>query len=159
MDAHNDTTQTGGPATTASPQITIELERLAALNLESACGLGAAIDTLSHVIRGLICQAVNNNDAGQILREVAQFLMILHDRVVEVVEDRIPEGVEETNRQFWTMLQHRVGWVYYLEEMVPGYGEANIPDIGVLVATAVRDMSEAKRKARSQAWADAMGKA
>jgi hypothetical protein len=157
MNTHNDTTQTTDPATKASPHITIELERLAALSPKGAYRLGGAIDTLNRVITGLISQIPSDNDAGLILCELTHFLAMLHAGIGEAVENRTSDGVEEINLQFWTILQYRAGLVYYLEDMIPGYGEVNIPDIGVLTATAIRDISEAKRKAREQAFADAMG--
>ncbi|HEV2897695.1 MAG TPA: hypothetical protein VGX71_07645 [Pseudaminobacter sp.] len=157
MNKHNDTTQTPRPATKASPQIAIELERLAALSPKGAYTLEGAIDTLNRVITGLVYETVANDcHAGSILSEVAYFLAVLHARVVEVADDQTPEGVDEINWRFWTMLKYRTGVVYYLKD-ISDYGEDMIADIAVRAATAARDISKTKREAPGQAVADIAG--
>jgi hypothetical protein len=49
------------------------------------------------------------------------------------------------------MLQYQADFVDFAEEM--------IPDIAVMAATAARDISEAERETRRQAWESARGKA
>ena len=91
MNADNGTTQTTKPATEGSPQMTIELESLSGLNLESACAFANAIDTLNRVVSSLIFQA-GNKEVCFYLFEIEHFFMMLHNRLVEVVEERNPES-------------------------------------------------------------------